>query len=145
MADPRKTNTNRIGTSPDHNYTWLADGTDIVYDATQPNGSAVVGRAVMVVTGKTIRLTADATPVLGRLESVEPDGYCAVKEIGTVQLPGGTSATLTAGSKIVGALLATARGYIRAAAPAVLAEVAVARHTITDATTTTAVEVELGR
>ncbi len=145
MTDVRTTNTRNIGTLPDHNFTYLIDGADIVFDAAQPNGSAVVGRAVMLSGNRTVRLTADALAVLGRLESVEADGTCAVKEIGTVELPAGTAAAITAGSRIVGALLVAARGYIRNVAPATLAEVAVARHTIQDAATSTAVLVSLGR
>ncbi|HEY8601864.1 MAG TPA: hypothetical protein VIL85_25785, partial [Thermomicrobiales bacterium] len=112
MADPRLASTNRVGTEPRHAYTYAVDGADIAYDATQPNGSAVVGRAVMLSANGTVRLTADASPVLGQLVKVEPDGRCAVLEIGVCQLP--SSGTITAGTRIVGALgPSSARGYVR--------------------------------
>ena len=50
---------------------------------------------------------------------------------------------LPPGTKIVGDLLVAAEGYIRSVASATVAEVAVARGQITDASTTTAVEVIL--
>jgi hypothetical protein len=56
-------------------------------------------------------------------------------------LPGGTSATLTAGARIVGDLLASAEGYIQAAASGTAAHHVVSRGFIYDAATTTAVRV----
>jgi hypothetical protein len=130
MADPRKASTSRVGTEPKRQLTFKADGTDIVYDATQPNGSAVVGRAVMISGNGIVRLTADASPVDGKLLAVEPDGYCAVQTAGVVELP--SSGTVTVGTKVVGALSGGTRGYIRSQAAATLAEVAVARQTVYD-------------
>jgi hypothetical protein len=60
-----------------------------------------------------------------------------------VELPAGTAATVTAGSSIVGALNGGNRGYIRNAAPATLAEVAVAAHIIESAADPTKVQVQL--
>jgi len=81
--------------------------------------------------------------VLGKLIKVESDGFCVVQTEGYMTLPGGTSATLTAGSKIVGDLLVSAEGYIRVVATGTAAELGVARGIIVDATTTTAVLVKL--
>lgn len=143
MADPRLAAITHVGTSYERRETYKIDGVDIVFDATQPNGSAVCGRAVTMSADQTVRLAGDAQMVKGQLVSVESDGTCTVIVEGRVKLPGGTAATLTAGSKIVGALLVAARGYIRNVAPATLAEVAVAAHTINDASVSTAVEVDL--
>jgi hypothetical protein len=144
MADPRKASTNRIGTNPVRPLTYKIDGVDIVYDAAQPNGSAAVGRAVMLSGNGIVRLVADASKVEGKLIHVEPDGYCKVECGGVVELPAGNAATVTAGSRIVGALgPASARGYIRNANSAVAAETLAAAHTIEDAADTTKVQVRL--
>lgn len=142
MPDPRLV-THRLGTEYQRRLTYKADGVDIVYDETQPGGSAVVGRAVMLSGNGIVRLTADASPVLGKLIAVEPGNFCTVQVGGNCDLPQGTGAAAVAGSKIVGALLTAARGYIRLAAAATLAEVAVADHVVDDATTSTAIEVNL--
>lgn len=141
MPDPRLT-TNRIGAEPKRPHTYRADGSgDIVFDATLTGGSAVVGRAVMLSGNGTIRLTADASHVLGKLVKVEPDGFCHVEVDGAVDLP--SSGTITAGSRIVGALSGAARGYVRSVVATVLAEVAAGRGLVIDATTATAVETYL--
>jgi len=125
--------------------TMVADGTTIVYDKAQNGGSASVGLAVQSVGNNQAGLTTDASEVVGRLERVEPDGMCVVQIHGGCELPAGNGATVTAGTKIVGALGASsAPGYIRNVAGATAAEGAVARHTILDATTSTAVKVMLG-
>jgi len=63
---------------------------------------------------------------------------------GNVELPAGTSAVLTPGNPIVGALLASAEGYIdSAAATATAASAQAARGRIIDASVTTAVVVDL--
>jgi hypothetical protein len=124
--------------------TMVADGATITYNSALAGGSAAVGLAVQVTGNNTAALAADGTEVIGRLERVEADGMCAVQIEGGCELPGGNGATLTAGSRIVGALNASAApGYIRAAA-ASAAEAAVAGHRILDASTTTAVKVMLG-
>jgi hypothetical protein len=146
MPDPRNT-THRIGTEYQRRLTFRADGTDIVHDATQPGGSAVVGRAVMVSGNGIVRLTGAASPVLGKLVLVEPNqgggaGWCTVVVGGTIDLPKGDGA-ITVDSKIVGDVLSAARGYVRSVAAATLAEVAVAKHHVLDVTTATAIEVNL--
>lgn len=150
MADPRVASTNRVGSEPQNVQTFKADGSDITFDATQPGGSAVVGRAVMLTTGiGVVRLTGAGSPVLGKLLHVENDGYCAVQIGGVVTLPKGDG-TIAVGDKIVGDVVTAARGYIRgAAAPgaayaeAAADESAVSRHIVLDVTTATAIEVSL--
>jgi len=141
MADPRVATTNRLGTRLSVK-TYKADASgDIVYDATQPNGTAVAGRAVMLTGNGLIRLTADASPVLGKLLNMEYDGYCSVAVGGVVDLP--SSGTTTVGTKIVGALLTAARGYVRSAVAATLADVAASSGLVLDVANTAAVEVDL--
>lgn len=125
--------------------TMVADGSTIIYDSTKAGGSAAVGLAVQATGNNTAALTTDASEVIGRLERVEADGMCVVQIHGGCELPAGASATVTAGTKIVGALGASsAPGYIRNVAGGTAAEGAVARHTILDASTSTAVKVMLG-
>ena len=143
MADPRLASTTKKGGGIPVIWTYKIDASDITYDATLKGGSASIGLAVMLSTHDTVRLAGDADAILGQLISVEPDGRCSVQVGGVVELPGGTGAALTPGSRIVGDLLVAARGYIRDVAPATLAEVAVAAHVINNASTTTAVEVLL--
>lgn len=122
--------------------TYIADSS-IVFDSTEENGSAQVGLACQLTGQATVGLTVDASEVLGRIERVHADGMVVVQTHGGCSLPAGASATVTAGTKIVGALGASsAEGYIRTAA-ASAAEAAVARGTILDSTTTTAVKVML--
>jgi hypothetical protein len=126
MADPRAfTGFQGIGAEI---LTFYADdfGTGtatIVYDAKQNAGSAQVGRAVTVVSvsgGKAeIDLADDGQLVLGKLVRVEADGACSVQVAGGMTLPGGNGATLTLGSRIVGAQgPSNALGYIRSVAAA---------------------------
>lgn len=106
---------------------------DIVYDATQPYGSAAVGRAVMMSGNRQIRLVGDGQAIYGKLLKVEPDGMCTVQDDGKCHLPAGAGAVITVDSKVVGDLGAGgARGFIRNVDAAVLAEVAAARHIIMD-------------
>lgn len=125
MADPRKRIQYRSIAS--EFLTMKYDAT-ITFSDALPGGSASVGLAVTVVAGTndTASLTTDASPVLGRLERVQWDGYCTVAISGTLLLPIGTG-TVTVGLKVCGCLLVAAKGYIRNIAPATLAEVAVAR------------------
>jgi len=145
MPDPRNT-THRLGTEYQRRLTFRADNSDITYDATQPGGSAVVGRAVVLSGNGIVRLTGAASAVLGKLMLVEPAQsgapWCTVTVGGTIDLPKGDG-TITAGTKIVGDLVTAARGYVRSVAAATLAEVAVADHHVYDATTATAVEINL--
>ncbi len=142
MADPRL-GTTRKGIRPDVE-TFPIDASTITFDATKARGSAQVDLAVTISANNQIALANTNDPVLGQLLLVEPDGMAAVQTGGYVNLPGGVSATLTPGSKIVGAQGASsARGYIKTADPAQIGQVANARGIITDASVTTAVEVVL--
>lgn len=127
--------------------TYKIDASTITFDATKANGigkAAGTGDAVMLSAAGTIALTSDAAAVLGKLLKVESDGKATVQEQGYMQLPGGSGATLTVGTKIVGDLGAAAeRGFIRSVAAATLAEVAVAKGEIVDASVATAVWVKL--
>src|SRR3954465_13099006 len=78
----------------------------IVYDGTAANGAAttMIGKAVTFSADDTVALCADGDAVLGKLLVVEKDLKCSVRIHGYVTLPGGASATLTRGKKVVGAL-----------------------------------------
>jgi hypothetical protein len=131
MADPRLTD--QYDEIQAESVTAIVDGTSLVYDSTKNNGCVGAGLAVKLTAASTVGLTTDASHVNGKLVRVEWDGYCNVQVEGYVKLPGGLTATLTHGSKIVGATgVAAAQGYVRVAAPATLAEVAVARGMIVD-------------
>ncbi len=141
MADPRQV-TDRMGI--DLVVETFKYDSSIVYDSTKSGGSASAGLAVTINGNGQVGLVADAEGIHGKLLSVEDDGFCSVAVNGVVDLPAGNAVTVTAKSRIVGALgPASAKGYIRNVAPATLAEVAVARHSILDASVTTAVEVQL--
>ena len=152
MSDPRKT-LQYEGLRDTGGVTFAIDGVTITYSATAEGGSAGYGLAVKLSADKTMALVADGDPILGKLGQVYKDGYCTVYETpgSYVTLPAGDGATVTAGSRIVGALgAAGAKGYIRnvAATGAAYAEAAAddtqaGRHTIVDASTTTAVVVRL--
>jgi hypothetical protein len=114
-----------------------------VYDATLAGGAAQVGLAVTLVASNQVSLVGDGEEVEGKLVKVEPGGFCVVQSGGTMELPGGTSATLTPGSKIVGDLLVSAEGYIQSAAAGTAAHHVVSRGRILDASVTTAVVVSL--
>lgn len=139
MADPRAAiSFEGIGAQ---NVTYAYDST-IVYDATKVNGSAQVGLAVSLEDDKIVTLAGDGEAIEGKLIKVESD-FCVVQVHGYMTLPGGTSATLTNGAKIVGDLLDAAEGYIRVAASGTAAELILARGRIIDNSTTTAVVVDL--
>jgi hypothetical protein len=141
MADPRKdADYEGIGYKGE---TFKYDNT-IVFDKTKMGNSAQVGLTVTTTGNKQVGLIEDAQRVAGKLILVEGDGFCTVQTEGGCELPAGDAATVTAGSKIVGALgAAGAKGYIRNAA-ATAAEDAVAEHEIRDAADTTKVKVMLG-
>lgn len=123
--------------------TYPHDNT-IVYSATEEGGSAQVGLAVTLESSNTISLVGDGEQVEGKLIKVESDGFCVVQVEGEMTLPGGDSATLTAGASIVGDLgAASAEGYIRAVATGTAAELGRTRGTIIDSSTATAVVVRL--
>lgn len=141
MSDPRAdVNFNEIGAEF---VTFKIDNSTIAYSATAANGSAQVGLAVALSAAETVELAGDGEEVVGKLVSVEPDGYCTVQVAGFMTLPAGTSASLTVGKKIVGDLLVSAEGYIREVATGTAAELGVARGMIIDAGVTTAVVVRL--
>lgn len=125
MADPREAvNFEGIGYTA---YTYPHDNT-IVYDADLAYGAEQVGLAVTLESNGTVSLVGSGEQVEGKLVKVEPGGFCVVQTGGVVTLPGGTSATLTAGTKIVGDLLVAAEGYIQSAST----EHTVSRGTIID-------------
>lgn len=157
MANPR--NTIAFDDIDALSVTMIADNSTITYDATQAGGSAVVGRAVELV-GSTsdgvVELADDGAVIFGKLIKVEADLKCVVQIRGFCDLPGGNAATLTVGTKIVGALNASsAKGFIKTLAETVTgsptqAEVqnafkaAKTRGLIINNDTTTAVVVDLG-
>lgn len=118
------------------------DNSTITFDATQPGGSAVVGRAVTWLSADTVALTADGDFVLGKLLQVSPDLFATVQHEGICSLPGGTGAALTLGKSVVGALLVAAKGYIRETASATAAELARQNGHIVNAADTAAVYVD---
>lgn len=137
MADPRADV--RFDDIDYRAETFKIDNSTITYDATQTNGSSQVGLAVTQSAGDTVELVGDGEFVLGKLISVTADNYCTVQTHGYMTLPGGTSATLTIGTKVVGDLLSSAEGYIQTAST----QHTLSRGRITDPTTTTAVVVYL--
>lgn len=141
MADPRAANRyNEIGAL----FVTYAHDNTIVYSATAVNGSAQVGLAVSLEDDNIVTLAGDGEAIEGKLIQVEPDGFCVVQVGGYMTLPGGDSATLSNGKKIVGDLGASsAEGYIREVATGTAAELGVARGRIIDNSTTTAVVVHL--
>lgn len=120
------------------------DNSTITYSATSYNGSVQVGLAVTLSSDKTVALVGDGEGVLGKLIEVTPDLKAVVQTKGYCTLPGGTSATLTLGEKIVGDLLSSDKGYIQAVATGTAAQLGHARGVIIDNDTTTAVVVDLG-
>lgn len=139
MADPR----NAVNQLSKYRAKTYAHDSTIVYDATVAGGSAQVGLAVTQEGSETVSLVGDGEQVEGKLIKVEADGFCVVQVEGEMTLPGGTSATLTEGAKIVGDLLSAAEGYIQAAAAGTAAHHVVSRGTIIDSSTATAVVVRL--
>lgn len=122
---------------------YKIDNSTITYDATQPRGTAQAGLAVTLSAAKTVALAADGQRVIGKLISVESDNLATVQIGGFMTLPAGTGAALTLGKAIVGALLSTAKGYIREAASGTAAELVLCGGVIEDAGATSAVWVYL--
>jgi len=132
MADPRA-NVRFEGIGAVY-ATFKYDNSTITYDATKSNGSAAVGFACNSSADATVQLVSDAAIVLGKVIRVGVDGMVTVQVAGGMTLPAGSSITLVAGYKVCGCLGPTsAKGYIRDIAPATLAEVAIARGTVVDA------------
>jgi hypothetical protein len=124
-------------------FTYNHDDT-IVYDITEEGNSAQVGLAVTLESSGVVSLVGDGEQVEGKLVKVEPGGVAVVQVGGVMTLPGGSGATLTPGSKIVGDLgAASAEGYVQSAAAATAANAVVSRGTIIDASVATAVVVRL--
>ena len=142
MADPRSANSFEFALRPHQVATFVHDDT-IVYDAAETNGSAQVGLAVTVESSNVVSLVGDGESVLGKLLRVDSDGFCSVQHEGFMELPGGDSAVLTAGAKIVGDLASgAAEGYIQVATADGVHDL-VSRGMIIDASTATAVVVKL--
>lgn len=126
MANPRKIVA--YGEVLTKRATYKTDGVTILFDVTKVGGSVSANNnlAVTLSADNTVALCADADPVLGVLEKVEGDGMATIIVEGYVPFKKGNAATLTRNSKIIGALgAASAKGYVRNAAAATLAEVAV--------------------
>src|ERR1051326_8989488 len=99
---------------------YKADGTTVLYDATQNNGSAQVGMAVsMTNVDRTVKLAADAQRCIGTIEHVEADLVCAVWVGDYVSFPVNGGGSLAAGTRVCGA----AGGTVRAVVAATLADV----------------------
>lgn len=150
MSDPR--NTVRFDEIEVTRVTYKIDNSTITYDAAKAGGSAqsaayqTAGTGLLAVTlsaDDTVALAADGDAVEGFLESVESDNKCVVITDGYVAGKGGTGATLTRGTTIVGALLSSAKGYIRSAASGTAAELIKARGRIINNGDTTKVMVDL--
>lgn len=90
-------------------------GNTITYDPLVANGHAGAGWAAMTVsTDDTMQLADIDNRVNGRLEKVEPDGFCVVSISGELTFKAGASASVTPGKSIVGAQGASsALGYIK--------------------------------
>jgi hypothetical protein len=124
--------------------TYKIDNSTITYSSTATRGSASVDLAVSLSADDTVQLASDAEAIEGKLIEVMADNYCTVQVGGYMTLPGGDSASLTRGKRIIGDLgAAAAKGYIREVATAVAAELGVARGRIVSNGTTTAVVVVL--
>lgn len=124
--------------------TYAIDNSTIVYDGTKVGGAAatMIGQAVSLSAAGTVQLASDAEALVGKLVLVEADNKCTVQTGGYMKLPGGASASLTRGFKVVGALgAASAKGFIREVASATAAELNKGRGQIVDASDTTAVVV----
>lgn len=142
MADPR----NIIGFEGiDEVFTtFLIDNATIVFDSTLAGGTAAatLNKAVSMSTDKTIQLASDAEGVVGKMILVESDLKATVQIEGCCSLPGGSAATLTVMTGIVGALgAASAKGFIRSAASGAAAELLKMNGKIWDASDATAVVV----
>lgn len=140
MADPRL-NVSIDGVNPVY-ASFKIDGATITYDATKAGGSTQVGLAVNLSGNGTVQLAGDGETVIGKLIKVESDGVATVQIGGGMTLPGGTGATLTVGTKIMGDLLVAAKGYVQTIT-ADAAGAVVGRGTIVDSSVSTAVEVYL--
>lgn len=144
MADPRKdVDFEGVG---DNTAPFKYDGS-IVFDLTKQGYAAQVGKAVAMKGNRTVGLAVDGDRIKGKLVLVEQDGFCSVQYTGGTTLPKGNGATVTNGSRIVGALDAGgAGGCIRNAVVGtalVDGEDAKAAHEVLDASPASAIKVML--
>jgi hypothetical protein len=87
-------------------------GSGIAYDATKKFGSQHVGKAVMLSAAGTVDLVTDALEIFGKLDKVEPDGFCVVQDEGYMELPTDTTTityTATNNGLVGGATAGTVR------------------------------------
>lgn len=68
-------------------YVTAKAGAGIAYDATQPMGSAHVGKAVMATGDDTVDLVTNGKELVGKLIKVEPDNFCTIQDEGYCDLP----------------------------------------------------------
>lgn len=96
MADKALKNLIRAGS-----VTFVADSS-IAYDPAAKNGSAHAGpngKAVAMKGDGVVGLVATGETILGKLNKVEPDGFCSVQDDGYADLPtDGTAITFAAGT-----------------------------------------------
>lgn len=124
--------------------TFKIDNSTIVYSATAVNGSVSVGLSVTLSASDTVALASDGNAIVGKLVSVTKDNFATVQIGGGMTLPGGVSAALTLGKKVVGALGASsAKGYIRETNTGTAAENGLSRGFIINASDTANVVVWL--
>lgn len=143
MANPRATQDfTDIGA---HRETFTIDNSTITFDKTKAFGSDQAGKnlAVTLSAAGVVALAADGDRVIGILEIVEKDGKCSVQTGQYCKFKGGTSAALTPGKAIVGALRSSAKGYIREVATGTAAELGKCGGYIVDAADTDAIVVKL--
>ncbi|HMV50850.1 MAG TPA: hypothetical protein PLD20_24425 [Blastocatellia bacterium] len=128
-----------------HRETFTIDGVTITFDKTKPFGSDQAGKSLAVtLSGNgTVALAADGDRVIGTLELVEKGDKCTVQTGAYCKFKGGTSASLTLGKAIVGALRSSAKGYIREVATGTAAELGKCGGFIVDAADTDAIVVNL--
>lgn len=100
--------------------TFIAAGS-IAYDATAKNGSAHVGKCVMMTAEDTVGLVTAGLEIIGVLIKVEPDGFCTVQDEGYADVP--TTGTVTYTNANNGAVGGATAGYaaVAAAVPAAAA------------------------
>ena len=97
-------------------YVTMIAGAGIAYDAAQPNGSAHVGKLVMMSAEDTVDLVTAGLEIFGKLIKVEPDGFCNVQDEGYCDVP--TTGVPTYTSAANGAVGGATAGYATIAAVA---------------------------
>lgn len=94
-------------------YVTYIAGAGIAYDAAQANGSAHVGKLVMLSAEDTVDLVTDGLEILGKLIKVEKDGFCTVQDEGYADVP--TTGTVTYTNANNGAVGGTTAGSAKVA------------------------------